>query len=366
MKKVDEAEANFKSIDGQKLDLKVRVVSRGDVVVKKTNNEAERLFNHLELTIPRLKCQLPVVENNPKYEFISTAQLRMDRAFDRFLKSYLVPDSHFRSRNIDLDGMTSEWEKVLRNEDKLAHLYGHVLPIGAQLKTGKMKKGEKMANEKKTAEALLCEIESLRGAIFKILETEPSTISGKSLVITPQVVSNWQVDQKSKVKALLDMPNSSGFREIKFSLEEMLENAKASVAMIEEHVLPTEIKLSQMLYWVAYIMTSAQVNWDLLDSAMVLDFQKTLSEASDSLHSHVPDRWVNGVDWGETIADLEKFIAAEYKAFKSETAVREVIGNDINWGWVPGYNETEGGPFLPDFAKTYAARQKPGLPDSGD
>ena len=367
LKKAKDAEANHVFIEEKKMELRARLSSRGDVEWEATRIKAEKLSNSVEITISFLKKSLPIVENNPNYSCISEGQRRADAAFDRFLKSYLVPNFYFRARHIDLVLMSAEWDKVLADQESLAHLYSYVLPVGAQLGTGKRKKAEKRAEEEKRTTALLEEIQFLKSAINRVLELDSGNISGKSKVITSKVVSDWQKNWKKKFSILVDTSSHLSSRDLESALKRMLGNITASKEMVEEKILPTEMKLSKMKYWLEYLTMSPKVDRDLLDPKKVQDFRVKLKEAIASLFIKIPDYWIYGDDKIKKIVEVENFVTNEYKHFVSETAVSAVLHGEVNWEWVPDYNDTEEGPFLPQFAYNYIHSQpKDGLPGSKD
>lgn len=365
LKKATDAEANYIFIEEKRVELRARLASRGDVEWEATKIKAEKLFNLVEGNISLLKKSLPIVENNPNYACISEGQRRMDAAFDRFLKSYLVPNFYFRARRIDLTLMSAKWNKVLADEESLAHLYNYVLPVGAQLRTGKRRKAEKRAEEEKRAADLLEEIQFLKNAINRVLELDSESISGKSKVITSKVVSDWQKSWKKKLSVLVDASSHMSSWDLESALKRMLGNITASREMIEVNILPMEMKLSKMKYWLNYLSTSPKVDRDLLDPKKVQDFRVRLEEAFTSLFVKIPDYWIYGDDKIKKIAEVEEFVNKEYKHFVSETAISAVLHGEVNWEWVPEYNDTEEGPFLQQFADAYLRRQpKSGLPGS--
>lgn len=341
MATADEAILNYKYIKTFSLETRMAFVVGGGVQPRGVQKEVEKLFSSIDQKIPALIKLLPLVENDPKYEYSTGWQLRIDTKFDRFLKSKL-PESYFRKRYIDLASLAEGWNEVIYMEDRLLYLLTVTIPRQIKRLAAKSKAAREISNGQNQV-VNTERVNKLKGDIKKTLEADPKTISGDSKVITPEVVSRWQKQWETKLSDLVKRYSDWSQEDFVEALEWTLKSIETSKEMVAKRIFPAEVELSQIDYWLNRIFDPQLSNRDSFGSSG----QKLKEEVErniSAIFKTLPALWVNGELEIQELENGESFLKGKYPSIVIDWV--DSAMSEVNWDFHPGYNDNVQTPFL--------------------
>jgi hypothetical protein len=350
------------------------IVSRQDTVYEPYQAQVLELLHPLPRRIRKLVERLPDVTKTPKYASVGGIQVKIDRGFDRFVKSYFVSDKFFTKRGYDLEAISNLWEEILDDEKTLADLLdpklrnGKVskLEIKSQLETGKTKKAEKITCEERRIETLGREIQKLKEDIGTILNPDSrAVIKFGSRLISLEDVSDWQEQWKKSFSSLLAGFSDQDLEGQKSALGRMYDSITTSGEVVVKVIVPVEQQLSQMELWLNYVSTSAEIDKKRLNPIGVQELKDEAGKIR-TLLSGVAKFWIQGCLEIDALTKANSFLDMKYDMLVY--IVNDVL-KDVNWGWFPGYNDDIEKPFHSDseshaITGIVSSRTKPGLPAS--
>lgn len=353
---------------------KATLAARGDTAYLPFHSQISELLMPLPQRIKELVERLPEVTEKPRYSAMNERQVKIDRGFDRFIKSYFVSDKFFTKRGYDLEAISNLWEEILYDERILTDLLEPTLMNGkiskfeikSRLETGKAKKAEKITDEERRIETLGSEIQKLKDDIGTILEPDSrAAIKFGSKLISLEDVSEWQKRWEESLSNLLTGFSDRDLEDQKSALGRIFDSITLSGEMIVNTMVPVEQQLSQMEYWLNYVSTSAEIDQKRLNTASVQELKGEAGKIR-TLLSGVAEFWIRGDSEIDALAKANGFLDKKYDILVY--IVTDVL-KDVNWRWFPGYNDDFEKPFLSDSQShavtgVVSGRTKPGLPAS--
>ena len=351
LKQSEKAKSNYDLVMKAYELNRATIAARGDKAYEPFQARITQLSSSIPQRIKELNELIPDVTKHPKYSTLGGAQVKIDRKFDRFVKSFLVSDKYFAKRGYSLERLSNLWQSVLDDEKALADLLdpkllkGKVskLQIKSRLETGKTKKAERKSGEEQRIEALNQEIQKLEDDIAKILDEDSrAAVNSESKVISLDLVTDWQNEWKRRLSDLISSFPNRSLEKQKLALKLMFDSVIESGDMVVNLIIPAEQQLSQIKYWLDYISTSSEIDQSRLDFTSVKELQNETTETF-SLFATVPGFWVQGHAVIDALEKTQKFLDKWYDPFV--LIVGDVL-RGVNLGWFPGYNDEVEEPFL--------------------
>ena len=351
LKQTEQARSNYERLMATFVSNRVTFASKKYDVYGPFQARISELLMPLPQRMKELTELLPDVTNSPRYSALSGAQVKIDREFDRFIKSFLASDKYFTKRGCSLERLSNLWQSVLDDEKALSDLldpklmHGTLskLVIKSRLETGKTKKAKKKSDEEQRIGTLNQEIQKLKDDITKILdESSRSAINGESKVISLNLVSDWQNGWKLRLSDLISSFPKRALEDQKSALKLMFDSVIKSGETVLNSIVPAEQQLGQIKYWLNYISTSSEIDQNRLDKVGVKKLQDETREIL-SIFATVPGFWVQGYAVIDALEKTQKFLDEWYDPFV--LIVGDVL-RGVNWEWLPGYNDSVEEPFF--------------------